>query len=105
MYILFIFAVMSRQFAAISFLFILLIYLGGVYPVFKIGQWQARSEIKHKIKEAIPERELHLISVSTSANKAIDWVQEGKEFRLNGRMYDVVRQQNEPHHTLLLHRR
>lgn len=87
---------MFRRIAAISLLFMFLIYLGGVYPVFKLGQWHVRTEMKRRIKESVPESELFTISFSTSHAPSIEWLREGKEFRYKGRMYDVVRTKNTP---------
>ena len=50
---------------------------------------KVQSDIKKQIKEGVPESELHVISFSKGYSP--DWVKPDKEFRLNGRMYDVVR--------------
>ena len=63
----------------------------GFYPVFIKLQYQVRQEIKHRIKKGIPETELHKITFAQ--NEKIDWVRDGKEFRLKGEMFDVVRKE------------
>ncbi|MGZ5242830.1 MAG: hypothetical protein ACXWEY_09150 [Bacteroidia bacterium] len=57
--------------------------------MFRILQLQARREIKTRIKNSVPSYELHAIN-ATQNEAELHWHQEGKEFRLNGKMYDVV---------------
>lgn len=52
-------------------------------------QMQVRREIKTRIKNSVPFHELHTINASRNAEK-MHWHQEGKEFQLNGKMYDIV---------------
>lgn len=71
--------------------FILLAHLVGYYPIFKIEQWRIRTAVKEKIKNAIPETELHCIVVAkTSSSIEMDWFEEN-EFYYEGSMYDIVR--------------
>jgi len=63
----------------------------GFYPIFVTLQLLTRQEIKMRIKQGIPEDEIHKIAFG--ANEKINWVKEGKEFRLNNEMFDIVRQE------------
>lgn len=77
-------------------IFLLLIFcfnLFGFIPVFRIVQRQIRSELKTRIKESVPENELHAIDFSKH-EKDIVWIQPDKEFRLHEKMYDIVRVEN-----------
>lgn len=65
----------------------------GYFHVYKIMQAEIRHNIKVKLEQDVPEHELTVITFSSSDE--IDWVREGKEFRLDGKMYDVVRRQHE----------
>ncbi len=59
------------------------------YPLFFALKFHLKHEIREKIREGIPEKDL--VRISFSAGEIPDWEQEGKEFRKNGIMYDVVR--------------
>ncbi|MCC7301516.1 MAG: hypothetical protein IT233_02640 [Bacteroidia bacterium] len=74
---------------AIIWLLVLLTGLFGVMPYFFFKQSQIRSAVKHKLKSHVPETELHALRFNTNAH--ILWVREGKEFKLNGLFYDVVK--------------
>jgi hypothetical protein len=64
----------------------------GMFPVFKMKQYVIRKEIKRRIKNSIPEEELHVLTFH-SPESDVEWVREGKEFILGDRMYDVVHQE------------
>ncbi|MFA7274584.1 MAG: hypothetical protein WC044_11995 [Crocinitomicaceae bacterium] len=68
----------------------LLILSVGIFPVFKIKQQAIRKDIKRRIKNSIPDEELHILTFRSPATD-VEWVKEGKEFILGDRMYDVVR--------------
>lgn len=53
-------------------------------------QRQAKREMKQQLRRRLSETDLELISY-LEHEKEIEWEEEGKEFRLNGEMYDVVR--------------
>lgn len=61
----------------------------GYYPVYWVKRNQVRSAIKKRIKNSIPENELHLIAFNSSND--IQWTRPGKEFKLGDRMFDVVK--------------
>lgn len=64
--------------------------LFGYLPLFKIAQYKIRKEIKTLLKERVPENELCVITIPVRELKDIDWKREGKEFKRNGTMYDIV---------------
>ncbi len=61
--------------------------------MFKTLHYKAKSEVKQKIKQSVPENELVLITVSVTDNKSLKWTKPNKEFRYKGEMYDIVRQE------------
>lgn len=74
-------------------LLILLFNFSGHFVTFKITQRSIKKEIKRKIKNHLPETELAVFTFSLSDLNKIDWEEKGKEFWLNGNMYDVVKKQ------------
>ena len=85
---------MFKKVTALSILFILLVNMAGYFPVFKWEQMQIRREIKQQIKNSIPGTELCSITFAKKCLAEIDWERQGKEFRYNGQMYDVIRTEN-----------
>lgn len=61
------------------------------YFVFKYRQSVIRKEIKKEIKNGVAENDLTTLTVSQLLNGKLEWIKPGKEFRLNGTMYDIVR--------------
>lgn len=60
----------------------------GYYFVMRHFQNEQKEAVKEKIFRQIKDEELEIISVN---NQKIYWEEEGKEFFLNGKMYDVVK--------------
>ena len=60
----------------------------GYLHVLRIMQAEIRHHMKAKMEEEIPENELAIISFTPG--EKIDWVRDDKEFRYQGRMYDIV---------------
>lgn len=60
------------------------------YFVFKYRQTVIRKEIKKQIKNGVEESELFVFSYEKIHSENVDWVKQGKEFRKNGSMYDIV---------------
>ena len=50
-----------------------------------------KREIKHRIKAGVPDNERMKFELTAAEVEALDWVKPAKEFRLNGRFYDVVK--------------
>lgn len=82
---------------AISILLLLLLFHpGGYFLIFKIQQYQVRREIKQRIKAGVPEQELVLLKIPRNLeeqpSQLFQRIHSG-EFRYQGKMYDIVRQQ------------
>jgi hypothetical protein len=77
----------------ISFACIALLVLGSYflvpYIIFKFKQTAIRKEIKKTIKAGIPKNEM--IRFSQEELNAAEWEKPGKEFWLNGNLYDIVK--------------
>ena len=54
---------------------------------FKLLQYRVKAEVKHSITKGIYKDALIAVD---AINKAIKWVEPGKEFSLNFHMYDIV---------------
>jgi hypothetical protein len=63
----------------------------GFYLAFEIERCQIKEKIKEKLINNLPEKELSLIKISSGESKKITWTEEGKEFRYDGDMFDVVK--------------
>jgi hypothetical protein len=78
-----------KKTASIFLLLLLLLNTAGYFPLFRYLQSEIRSEVKTRIKLGVPEQQLCRIVFDDEAS--VDWVKDGKEFRLDNRMFDVVR--------------
>ncbi len=74
-------------------LLILLFNISGYFVTFKIAQHSVKKEIRRKIKSHLPETELAVFTFSIADLNKLEWEEKGKEFWLNGNMYDVVKKQ------------
>jgi hypothetical protein len=61
----------------------------GYYFVMRHHQHEQKEAVKEKIFRQLKDEELEVISLSDNPN--IYWEEDGKEFLLNGEMYDVVK--------------
>lgn len=61
----------------------------GFYPIYQAKQEGIQKEIKRKIREGLPEDQLHKIYFAK--DETPHWVKPGKEFILKDKMYDVAR--------------
>ncbi len=50
-----------------------------------------REEMKHRISQGLPEKDLVRFTFTAREHAALDLEDEGREFRLDGHLYDVVR--------------
>jgi len=68
----------------------------GYVLIFKVQQYQIRKEMKHRIKNGVPEEELALLKIprklEEESNHVFQRIHE-REFRYEGKMYDIVRQE------------
>lgn len=76
-----------RIVTSISLLFLLLLNLFGFYGAFFVNQ----SAIKKGMAEWIDKKEAKhpVLVLSKQEFEHINWLTEGEEFRLNGKLYDV----------------
>lgn len=82
-----------NRFVSFVVIAVLLIVSAGYFPVNQLQQYHVRQQVKQKLKEGFPEKQLEIIMFSDAAN--VDWVKKGKEFWLNGKLYDVVRSERD----------
>jgi hypothetical protein len=83
---------MKQKILSVILIFCISFTVAGYYPVFKMLQYRVRQEIKHRIKAGLSESQLQIITFRKQ--DTIDWVRPGKEFRLNGQFFDVVRKES-----------
>lgn len=80
--------------SAIGLLLVFVFSFASPFLTFKARQYQVRKEIKHRIKNGVPEKELTCFSLSDVLNdKSFGWEKEGKEFNFKGKLYDIVRKE------------
>lgn len=63
----------------------------GYFGIFRWHQYGLRQEMKQAIKQGLPEDQLTHFRFSHDDYAQLDWEEDGREFRFNNRMYDVVR--------------
>jgi hypothetical protein len=64
----------------------------GYYVVYRVHSFRIKKEIKRKIKRSVPQSELTVFTFSKGESEDLIWI-ENHEFRLDGKMYDVVRKE------------
>jgi len=85
-----------RRTVAISLLFFMLLQAAGYFFVFKLQQHEIRQEIKQQIKAGVPEEELVLFKIPQILGEkppATFQRIHAREFRYNGKLYDIVREE------------
>ena len=80
-----------KKIFSIILIFVLFYSIMGFYLSFQIEQIRIKEEIKEKIISNLPENELILIKIPSFDSKKITWVEDGKEFRYESNMFDVVK--------------
>ena len=80
-----------KKILSFALIFAIFYSLTGFYLVFEIDQCLIKEEIKEKLINNLPEKELTLIKISSAESTKIDWTEEGREFRYEGQMFDVVK--------------
>lgn len=84
--------VIFRQALALSLALIFMINAIGYYPLFKIKQWQIRTEMKAAIKNSLSNEHLKCITVTSSNSNDLVWEEyDEREFTYQHNKYDVVR--------------
>lgn len=62
----------------------------GYYVVYRIQQHRIKEEMEELIFASTPETQFEVFDLAQNSS-AIKWEKEGKEFMLNGEMYDVAK--------------
>jgi len=88
-----------RKIFTILLLGILIISQFGYYSYCIYQIYEAKEVAHEQLLKQLPENLLTKIDLQN--NIGIQWEEEGKEFKLNGEMYDVVRTSNENGKTYL----
>lgn len=86
-------SILLKKSTVILFLIIVFLSQCGYYCFCTIQLLLAKEAAREQLLKDIPEN--LLTKICTSDNTAIQWEEEGKEFRLNGEMYDVVKMKYE----------
>jgi hypothetical protein len=81
---------MKKSFS-IALLLVFFYGIIGFYLNFQIEQCRIKEEIKEKIINNLPENKLTILKISTCENDKIEWIEQGKEFRYKGEMFDLVK--------------
>lgn len=77
-----------RVFIAITFIAVVLLNLFGFYMAFIMNRNEIRREMQQHLRQADKD-ELTVMTMSREEYDKLVWVKENREFRLNGRMFDV----------------
>ena len=80
-----------KRILSILLVFVFFYSIIGFYLNFEIKQFRIKKEIKENLIVSLPENELTLLKISSTDNVKIKWMEEGKEFRYMGNMFDVVK--------------
>lgn len=75
---------------SILLIFVFTFNIGGSLLVYGALRFKIKSEIKKQIENGIDTTELNSIEINSETNCKIQWVEDNKEFKYNGEMYDVV---------------
>lgn len=81
---------MLKKLSLIVIIFILAYSQVGYYFVLRHSQSAQKEVIKENILSQLKDEELKIISLSDDQQK-IYWEEDGKEFYLNGELYDVLK--------------
>lgn len=80
-----------KKLLSISLVLVFFYSFIGFYLNFAIEQCVIKEQVKEKIISNLPENELTIIKISLRDQGKITWMEEGKEFSLEGILYDVVK--------------
>lgn len=84
-----------KKIFSLVLVFVLFYSIMGFYLNFEIEQFRIKEEVKEKIINNVPENELTLIKISSGDNEKITWMEDGREFKYEDKMFDVVKIKNE----------
>ena len=78
-----------RKIASILFLLLIVASQVGYYLMYAFRQHQIKEAVNMRMLAGIPDSSLQLIVAYE--NESFHWEEEGKEFYMDGQLYDVVR--------------
>ena len=87
----FYFNLLMKKSFSIALLMVFFYGIIGFYVNFQIEQCRVKEEIKEKIINNLPENKLTILKISSCENDKIEWIEQGKEFRYKGEMFDLVK--------------
>lgn len=79
-----------KRIVAVSFLLVIFTSQTAYYFLYIYHQYEARSERQRELLASLPDGQLEIIIEENYRNR-LYWKEYGKEFQLNGEMYDVIR--------------
>ena len=80
-----------KKLLSIILIFVFIYSIMGFFLNFEVEQFRIKAEVKAKILNNLPEKELTLIKISSRENKKLTWMEDDKEIMYNGNMFDIVR--------------
>lgn len=80
---------MKRLFSFL-FLFVFIWQLAGFFVYFEIERYHVRKDIKRAIKHSLPQNQYKQFNFTNAEFKELTWIND-HEFKMNGRLYDVVK--------------
>lgn len=80
-----------KKLAVIFLLSIFLFNTVGYYIAFKAVQYNVKREIKSEVKRGLGANELTMITINKNDLSTVEWLENGKEMRYNGELFDIVR--------------
>lgn len=80
---------MKRLFSFL-FLIVFIWQLAGFFIYFEIERYHVRKDIKRAIKHSLPQNQYKQFNFTNEEFKELTWIND-HEFKMNGRMYDVVK--------------
>lgn len=81
---------MIQRITSILFICALLFNVFGYFALFSLEKNRIQKEVKTRIKEGIPKTKLIAYVFTPTEFEDLHWTKPGKEFRLNGEMYDII---------------
>ncbi len=79
-----------KKLTAISILTLIILSQWGYYCFYSFQLYEVKKEAKLEVLKTIPEKFLKVVDVAEHGD-AIKWEDNNTEFKLDGKMYDVVR--------------
>lgn len=80
-----------KKLVSYSLLLLFLFCSLGYFPFFLIHQTSLRKEIKQKLKNSVPEKELTIFTFNKEEFSKLKWEKKNKEFHYENSMFDIVR--------------